>query len=479
VIRTIVLSLGIPGLAAATVIPVAFATSEFAAAGVFTTITLLMTVMVVAARRWLPASSDHSIGSLLAQAAACWLTVAVSTSVITWTAVHAISAGGASELEDPLSAVFESVSGLSTTGLTMLGDPAEIDAWLQWWRSIIQWVGAIGVALFAATAAEPTGDHDTLVGAEWTESPGSTAQQTVRRLALILATITVASALAMIAVGEPVWRAVNHSITAASTAGFSIATNSAADSSWPVRLILALTLLVAAMSFGTLWDRARRTGVPLWRRTQIRFGLGATAACLAVALVVADGFPLGDVAFNAISASTTGGFSAGTSYRLVEALGAVAMVSMFIGGAAGSTAGGIKAARLAWLTKAAVRWIPGEKRDEDEPFLWDGMNMDAITARYRIMGAGSIVVTWLLVTMIGSIVMAVHNRETPFNDVLFEAISAGSGVGLSSGLTDADLDATTKLTLSVLMLAGRVEMTAFLMLLAAPFVTLVRRRRRG
>jgi trk system potassium uptake protein len=267
-----------------------------------------------------------------------------------------------------------------------------------------------------------------------------------------------------------VWRAVNHGITASSTGGFSITEDSAGSASPGARVVIAATLLMSALSFGTIWDRVTRNGVPLWQRTQIRYGVGATVIAALVAIVVADGVAVVDVVFNSISASTTGGFDAGTSYREIEALAAVAMVSMFVGGAAGSTAGGIKVARLAWLTKASAHFLPDARHDNDTSYVWDGEQIEPDVAHDRIMGAATIVVVWLAMLAVGSVILAVHNPAWPLADVVFEAISAGSGVGLSSGLTSATADAATKATLAALMLAGRVEMTAFVVMALAPFV---------
>jgi trk system potassium uptake protein TrkH len=148
---------------------------------------------------------------------------------------------------------------------------------------------------------------------------------------------------------------------------------------------------------------------------------------------------------------------------------------MFIGGAAGSTAGGIKVARVAWLVKAAKRWLPGGAQVDDEvSYGWDGEEVGPHDARARIVGASALVVTWMCVLAVGVVILATRNRLDPVGDVVFEAVSASSGVGLSSSLTGADNDAVTKATLIVLMLAGRVEMTAFIVLVTMPARVLTR-----
>lgn len=473
-LRTLLLTLGIPAAAAATVIPVAGVTGELEAVGTFSGASALLAIIAFAAHRWLPGRPELSTPTRLSMVAGCWVVVVTVGSAITWVAVlTADNSAGAAALTDPWSATFETASGFSTTGLTMLSDSSTAEPWLQWWRSVLQWLGAIGVVVFAATVAEPSGDHDTLVGSEWGDQPGAHAGQTARRLVSILFGVSVFGIGGQIVTGEPLWRAVNHGMAAAATGGFSITSSSAGDISGAARVVIALTLLLSAISFGTVFDRTTRKGVPIWKRTQIRYGLGATALCTVGALAVSSDVAVQDVVFNSISASTTGGFTAGTSYREIEALAAIAMVSMFIGGAAGSTAGGIKSARLAWLSKAAARWLPGDTDSEDEKtYSWDGDDVGRHDARHRIMGAASIVVTWLLLVAIGAVILAVHNPTLPASDMLFEVFSAGSGVGLSSGVTGSDADAATKVTLTVLMIAGRVEMTAFVVMLAMPIARL-------
>lgn len=476
------MSLAIPAVTAMTVVPVAAFGGQWTVVLTFAIMGAFFGSVSVGAHRLLSKrDAGMATSSRLALVAGVWLLVAAAASIITFVAVSvAPASGGGPELFDAWSAAFESVSGLSTTGLTMLSDPSTAQPWLQWWRSVLQWVGAIGVIVFAVTFAEPSGDHDTLVSAEWGQHPGSHAAETARRLVAVLATITAVSTAALIVVGEPVWRSINHGMTAAATGGFVITSQSVASSSGAARLILAVALVASAVSFGTIWDRVTRHGVPLWKRTQIRYGLAATLICMFGAIVTSYGVALQDLAFNSISASTTGGFSAGTSYRTVEALAVIAMLSMFIGGAAGSTAGGIKAARLAWLAKAAGRWLPGrsDTQGDSEPYLWDDDEVDGDEARHRMMGAASIAFTWLVVVVIGTVVIAVHNPSLPAGDLLFETFSATSGAGLSSGISNVDSDTATKATLIALMLAGRVEMTAFIVLVFAP-VLHARRARTG
>lgn len=476
-LRTGLVALAAPAIAAVTVVPVALVSAQISVAVAFGLAALVLGVVATVAYRVLPGADDPSTPTLLALVAACWIEIAFTFGMITWLAVHiAPDAGGADALLDPASAIFESVSGVSTTGLTMLDDPSVAEPWVQWWRSIMQWFGLVGVVLFAATVAEPSGDLDTLVDTEWSDKPGETAGETVRRVCAIVAAITAVSVGAMIAVGDPVWRAVNHGLTAAATGGFSITRDSAAASGPATQAILAVTLMVSALSFGTIWDRGQRAGVPLWKRTQVRWGISLTVIGVLAGIVVAGGdAPFGSLVFNAISASTTGGFAIGDSYAVIGALGVIATAAMLIGGAAGSTAGGVKVARVAWLGKAAVRWIPGDSAvTDDKPYVWDAELVDVDDARHRIMGAASILGSWFSILVVAVVVLTVFNPVVATADIVFDTVSAGSGVGLSTGLADDTANGATKGFLTMLMLAGRVEMTAFIVLLLRPIIELRR-----
>jgi len=474
VIRTALISLAVPAAATAAVIPVAGFSSDWTVSMVFAAGAVLSGTAAFIGYRLLPGQGPEPTRRMqLATVAFAWIVVAVACSAVTWIAVRvSADSAGATALRDPMSTVFEVTSGASTTGLTMLADPSEAQPWLQWWRSLLQWFGAIGVVAFAVNVAEPSGDQDSVMDAEWGLTPGHDGGTTIRHLVLVLVALTGACALALLAAGEPVWRSVNHAMTAASTGGFTITSDSAASSGPTAKIILAATLLISAVSFGTIWDAAARNGRPPWKRTQVRWGLAVTTVACVAALAVGIGYaPASSIVFDTISAATTGGFAVGDAYRTVVALGVIAMVVMVIGGAAGSTAGGIKVARFVWLVKAADRWASGDLTEIDrKSTTWDGEEVDADTARNRIAGAASIAMLWLVTVTTATLLLAVANRSTPLDDIVFEAISASSGVGLSSGLAVDSANGATKSILTILMLAGRVEIVAFVIIGLKPLL---------
>jgi trk system potassium uptake protein TrkH len=404
---------------------VAAVEQEWSVAAVLAVAALVLAATAGVIRR-LTEPSDAGLSTRLAHVAWMWLSFTLACAgVLAAVFVITDTDAGVAALTDPWSLLFEMASATSTTGLTMTEDPSLAASWLQWYRSVLQWTGAIGVVVFAVLVAEPSGDADSLVGHQWSEAPGDNARETVRRVGVVFVALTAAAIGGLLVVGEPAWRAVNHGLTAAATGGFAITSDSAAASGPAAQVVLAAVILLSAMSFGTLWDVAQRRGQPFWRRTQIRFAAVITGGGIVASLLVNDARAIGAVVFDSISASTTAGFSIASSSPGLPALATITLVSMFIGGAAGSTAGGIKVARVAWLVKAAKRWLPGGAQVDDEvSYGWDGEEVGPHDARARIVGASALVVTWMCVLAVGVVILATRNRLDPVGDVVFEAVSA-------------------------------------------------------
>ena len=406
-IRPCALAVAGAGAVTALTVPVALFDGTYRSAVVLGVVAAVFIAIGAAAHRWLPAETERTEAQRLSVVAAMWLCFTAACALALWLGVSlSPDDAGASQLLDPTSAVFEASSAASTTGLSMVSDPSEIDAWLQFWRSIVQWFGALGIIVFAVLVAEPSGDEDSLVDDEWGTVPDETANGAVRRVGVVLLALTAASIGAMVVIGEPVWRAVNHGMTAAATGGFAITEESAAASGPGAQIVIAVTVLLSAISFGTIWDTAKRSGVPIWKRTQIRWGLSFMATGIVASIVLADDQPLGSLIFNSISASTTAGFSIGEAHQFIGAVAAVAMVAMLIGGAAGSTGGGLKVSRVVWLIKAAGRWHPrGGRFDDDEPYCWDGGSVAADDGQARVFGAAAIATTWFATLAAGTIAL--------------------------------------------------------------------------
>jgi trk system potassium uptake protein TrkH len=174
------------------------------------------------------------------------------------------------------------------------------------------------------------------------------------------------------------------------------------------------------------------------------------------------------LAFQWISAVCTCGFaSTGLSGWATGAL-LLILVAMTVGASSGSTAGGIKLNRAAWIGKGLVARAWPECMKPGAVLHSDRESIGEDEATRRIVSAALLLVLWLLTLLVGALLLLALMPQEPPLHVLFEAASALGSVGLSSGVTDRQMLDAAKLVLIVLMWMGRLEMTAVFVLLLSP-----------
>ncbi len=366
-------------------------------------------------------------------------------------------------------AIFEAVSGVTTTGLSTLASVEGRPASFLFARAWLQWVGGLGVlALVLALLIEPGVAAKRLGFDERVDIAGGT-QAHVRRVSLVYLVITVIGILALLAVGEPATEAITHALAAVSTGGFSSHDDSLAGiASWPARVLITLLSLAGAVSFALYYLGTFRHLSRLLREPQFR---GLIVLC-AVTVVALFGFMslahpertaanLADAVLTGISAQTTTGFSSLPLAELDPGSKLTLIVSMFIGGEVGSTAGGLKVMRLMVLL-SLVRLlvqrtaIPAAGR-VSATVGGSPLQADEVNAVVTLL------VVYLLVILLSWTVFLVSGYA-PL-DALFEIVSAVATAGLSVGVVSATLAPALKAVLCLDMLMGRVEVIAFLVLL--------------
>jgi trk system potassium uptake protein len=366
-------------------------------------------------------------------------------------------------------AIFEAVSGVTTTGLSTLASVEDRPASFLFARAWLQWVGGLGVlALVLALLIEPGVAAKRLGFDERVDIAGGT-QAHIRRVSQVYLVITVIGILALLAVGEPVIDAINYSLTAVSTGGFANYDNSLAGiASWPARVLITLLSLAGAVSFSLYYLGTFRDVPRLLREPQFR---GLLVLC-AVTVVMLFGFMtlahpermagnLANAVLTGISAQTTTGFSSLPLTELDPGSKLALIVSMFIGGEVGSTAGGLKVLRLMVLL-SLVRLllqrtaIPATGR-VSATVGGSPLHSDEI---YTVV---TLLVVYLLVILLSWAAFLVSGHA-PLN-ALFDIVSAVATAGLSTGVVSATLEPGLKAVLCLDMLMGRVEVIAFLVLL--------------
>jgi trk system potassium uptake protein TrkH len=366
-------------------------------------------------------------------------------------------------------AIFEAVSGVTTTGLSTLASVEGMPASFLFARAWLQWVGGLGVlALVLALVIEPGVAAKRLGFDERVDIAGGT-QAHIRRVSLVYVVITVIGILALLAIGEPALDAINHALAAVSTGGFSSHDDSLAGIvSWPARVLITLLSLAGAVSFSLYYLGIFRHVPRLLREPQFR---GLLMLC-AVTVVVLFGFMtlahpermtgnLADAVLTGISAQTTTGFSSLPLAELDAGSKLALIVSMFIGGEVGSTAGGLKVLRLLVLF-SLVRLLVQQTAIPSTGRISATVGGAPLQSD-EINAAVTLLVVYLLVILLSWVVF-LTSGYAPL-DALFDIVSAVATAGLSVGVVSATLEPGLKAVLCLDMLMGRVEVVAFLVLL--------------
>ncbi|MEO0457355.1 MAG: TrkH family potassium uptake protein [Cyanobacteria bacterium P01_A01_bin.114] len=361
-------------------------------------------------------------------------------------------------------AVFESTSGWTTTGLSVV-DVTQTSHLILLFRSTMELLGGAGLAIITLSAlAGP-------VGASLSSAEGRSEQlaPNVRRSATLVLGIysglIVAGILALRISGVGWFDAVNHSFAALSTGGFSTQTNSIGHWDNPaVEAVTIVLMIFGGLNFVTIYLLFNRKFKSVINNGQVRLQLLIVPVAAAIILLgMAIGlYPtLGKAVrvalFETVTALSTTGFST-VGYGDWSSLGWMIMIGlMLIGGGAGSTAGGIKQLRI-YILYRALRWEISQmlkpSQAVSEPSIWQGEQRKYLRDA-QIRQVGLFIFLYLVLYAIGSTVIAAHGY--PIQDSLFEYASTMGTVGLSIGVTAADAPVTVLWTQIVGMFLGRLE----------------------
>lgn len=394
---------------------------------------------------------------LMITTALVWLTVPLSSVVIYLLTLKL----------DIMDAFFESVSGFTGTGLTILSNLDAIPYVILMWRAITQWLGELGTVVIAGVVLPYV--HASLVrmySIERGPKLVSTIRRSIQHLFAIYAMYTLLGVLILFLSGMEPLDAVIHSMTAIATGGMSSKDQSIGY--WYFRgaqvllLTSAIIMILGAQNFRDLYLLSKMRFREFISAPEVR-GLFAILLVLlipATALAKLFALDIGFVIYHLISGYTTTGFQVEALNTYPDALKVLIVLAMAIGGATFSTAGGIKIRRIAIAVKS-VTWdiqkimmprnVVITKRLGREI-----LNEDAITSAmaYIVLYITALL---LLSTALHLVLIANSFTYYSFLDSLFETTSALSCVGLSVGITTASPPLAAKLILIIAMYFGRLE----------------------
>ncbi len=414
-------------------------------------------------------------------------------------------------LHSPIDAMFETTSGLTTCGATVLGSGdnmaiVDVPRSLLLWRAMTQWIGGIGIVLvFVALLPAMGVTGKNLLSSEsvgvGTESFQPRAIEKARLIASIYLSLTALCILLLVTVGGYGWfDATCHAFTALATGGYSTRASIAEFESLGGEVVLSVFMFLAGASFAvvaTNWRAGWQCPLILVRTGEFRmYSLVAFLVVAAITMTLLRqgldfGTALRQASFNGISVLTSTGYATADFHAWPALATLILFCAMFVGGCTGSTAGGIKQVRLL----VTLKLIAYSVRHFVRPKSVERLKLDdEVLPAAVISSILTIVLLWLVCVVLGALVVALDDRMNFVSALATSASMQGScGPALTlvdpatvidvvqNGGTAATLAGTpnigpfggygelqpwTKLVLVVQMVLGRLELLTVLALFA-------------
>lgn len=481
ILRDVGILLHIPGVMALLSLPICLLAEEFYAVGPFLATAIAALVCGQLLYRGFQRAEMARLRQSLMTVAVGWLLVPLFGAIPFFLMAQQFSGIAEAPLsllvfQDPWNALFESFSGFTSTGLSVALRPSYLPHSLQWWRSFTEWIGGVGVIVLMITVLQPSTDAYQLYSAEGrNQRIGLTVRKTVQRIWWIYLLYTALSILWLHVIGMPWWDALNHGLTGISTGGFSVKDESiGAYSPW-VQLGVVPVMILGTMSFPLHYQLLqKRRWKALWQSTQHR-ALWVLLVVGTLLLMLENYWTYGEPAwidsiFQWSSALGTCGFNTVTIRTWSVAAKLLLSLAMIIGGAAGSTAGGLKLNRASALYQG-ILWR--FKRVSLAPhqimrYRLNGKVLDEDEAYRRLESAAVLAVLWFVLIGFGVFFLSHLLPNWSLENIIFEAASALGSVGLSTGITAPSLVWQVKLIFILFMWMGRLEVVPVLLLISWP-----------
>jgi len=264
-------------------------------------------------------------------------------------------------------AFFESMSGLTTTGASVLTDIEAVPRGVLYWRSLTQWIGGMGIIVLTVAILPLLG----IGGVELfvAEAPGPTStkihpriKETAKRLWLIYVGLTILLSIILFLEGMTFFDAVNHGLTTMATGGFSTKNNSIAFYDVPlIQYTLTFFMFLAGVNYTIIYHGLTREFRKAWSSDEFKtYIIAVSSLIILVTMMLQIQTDLSfeqsfrDAAFQVVSVITTTGFVSADYTAWSPVLTMLFFLLLFVGGCAGSTSGGIKIIRHLVLIRNSI-----------------------------------------------------------------------------------------------------------------------------
>ncbi len=381
-------------------------------------------------------------------------------------------------------AFFEAMSGLSTTGASILDNIEELPKGILFWRSMTQWLGGMGIIVLTIAILPMLG----IGGMELfvAEAPGPTKdkihpriKETAKRLWIIYLALTIGETIMLMLAGMSFYDAINHSLTTNSTGGFSTKQDSIAYFNSPViETIIIFFMFFAGTNFTLLYFALKGKFKNIFKNDEFKWYVFAVIGLILVLTPIVyynnvSGYGLvrsfRAVSFQVVSIITTTGYASGDFTTWGPLAEFVFFLLLFSGASAGSTSGGIKIVRIVLLMKNG--FLEFKRRLHPNAVIPVHLNKEPVsnTIIYNLL---AFIFLYLFIYTIGALLM------TAFGVDLLESLSTvatslgnvGPGIGdYGPSHSFSALPNSAKWLLSFLMLFGRLELFTVALILTPYF----------
>ena len=369
----------------------------------------------------------------------------------------------------PIDALFETVSGFTTTGASILNSVEDLPCCMLMWRSFTHWIGGMGVLVFLLCLLPLTGGYNmTLMKAE---SPGPSVSRlvpkvksTAKLLYGIYLGLTLLEMIFLLIGGMPLFDTICSAFGTAGTGGFGIKNDSFAGYSMYLQGVVTIFMILFGINFSAYYLIITKKFRQVWDIEEIRYYLGLiVVSVLVIGINVRHLFPsiwqsLHHAAFQVASIITTTGFATQDFDQWPTLSKTIIVMLMFIGACAGSTGGGIKVSRILIFAKTLRK----EFHLYLHPNAIKKIQMDKKPVAHDVVrAANTYMILYILLFAVSMLVLSIDNLDLTTNFTAVAATINNIGPGLERVGPSANFSVFSSLPKCILiidMLAGRLEL---------------------
>ena len=375
-----------------------------------------------------------------------------------------------------IDAVFETASGFTTTGASILTDVEALPHWLLFWRSFTHWVGGMGILVFVMAIVPLAAGGSTMFLMK-AESPGPSvkkmvpkAGQTAGLLYRMYFVLTLSELGILIASKMPIFDSLCLTFGTAGTGGFAVLNSGCAGYPVDQQVILTIFMILFGTNFSAYYLIVTGHAKDVLKISEVTtyFAIIAGAICL-ITLNISGMYPnlglaIKDAAFQVGSIITTTGYST-TDFNLWPSFAKwILILLMFCGACAGSTGGGMKVSRIQVAVKTVIKELDNAIHPNNiRKIKYDGKVLDHAVLR----GINVFIVSYFLVLGASVALISIENMDLETNFTAVVATLNNIGPGLSKVGPAANFSAYGPFATCVLifdMIAGRLEILPVLVL---------------